>query len=43
MKPFLDSTRAVHDGCELFARVRKHGYLFIRGLLPPEALEGLRR
>lgn len=43
MKPFLDSTRAVHDGCELFARVRKHGYVFIRGLLPPETLEGLRR
>lgn len=42
MKPFLNSTRAVHDRHELLARVREHGYLFIRGLLPPEVLESLR-
>ena len=41
MKPFLDSTDAV-DGAELLRRIRRHGYLFIRGLLPVDELEQLR-
>lgn len=42
MKPFLDSTDAVHDGPELQRRMQRDGYLFIRNLLPKDVLESLR-
>src|SRR5947199_356238 len=42
MRPFLDSTDAVADGPELFRRVQRDGYLFIRGLLPRADLDALR-
>ena len=40
--PFLDSTAAAGDGPELNRRMQRDGYLFVRGLLPPEPLETLR-
>ena len=40
--PFLDSTAAAGDGTELNRRMQRDGYLFVRGLLPPEPLETLR-
>ncbi len=42
MEPFLDSTQIAGDGAELALRMRRDGYLFIRGLLPRETLEHLR-
>ena len=38
MKPFLDSTDAIDDGPELYKRVQRDGYLFIRNLLPRQSL-----
>ena len=44
MDPYLDSTDAVEDGPELAPpHGNGHGYLFVRGLLPPEPLADLRR
>ena len=43
MKPFLDSTDAVDDGPELARRMDRNGYLFVRGLLPADLLESVRR
>ena len=43
MTPFLDSTDLVQDGPELDKRMHRDGYLFVRGLLPKEPLESLRR
>ena len=40
--PFLDSTAVAADGPELSRRMQRDGYLFVRGLLPPEPLETLR-
>ena len=40
--PFLDSTAVAGDGPELSRRMQRDGYLFVRGLLPPEPLETLR-
>ena len=40
--PFLDSTAVAGDGPELNRRMQWDGYLFVRGLLPPEPLETLR-
>jgi len=42
MRPFLDSTDVIADGPELFRRIRRDGYLFIRGLLPRADLDALR-
>lgn len=42
MKPFLSSTRFIEDGAELSLRMKRDGYLFIRGLLPADVLEELR-
>ena len=43
MRPFLDSTDVVEDGAELLRRAQRDGYLYLRGLLPAEELEDLRR
>ena len=42
MQPFLDSTDALENGPELRRRMERDGYLFIRGLVPAQALEALR-
>ena len=42
VNPYLDSTAVAGDGHELRARMDRHGYLFIRGLLPGDLLEDLR-
>ena len=42
MRPFLDSTDISDQPSELNTRMQRDGYLFIRGLLPPDALESLR-
>jgi hypothetical protein len=42
MKPFLDSTDALQSPAELRARAARDGYLFFRGLLPPEPLRETR-
>ena len=41
-KPFLDSSSVVEDGAELGRRVERDGYLYLRGLIPPQVLENLR-
>ena len=43
VQPFLDSTGVVGDADESRSRMDRDGYLFIRGLLPAELLEDLRR
>lgn len=43
MKPFLDSSGVIGDGPELARRMKRDGYLFVRGLLPAEPVESLRR
>ena len=43
MQPFLDSTDVVNDELELRERAERDGYLFIRGLVPTDVLENLRR
>jgi Phytanoyl-CoA dioxygenase (PhyH) len=43
MKEFLDSTSAIDDGATLRARMARDGYLFVRGLLAPEAVHRVRR
>ncbi len=43
MKPFEDSTDIAGNAPLLRARMHEDGYLFIRGLLPGEILEALRR
>lgn len=42
MKPFLDSSDVISNGPELARRMKRDGYLFVRGLLPAESLESLR-
>lgn len=42
LNPFIDSTEVQEDGAELNRRMARHGYLFVRGLLPAELLESLR-
>ena len=42
MKPFLDSSGVINSGPELARRMRRDGYLFVRGLLPAETLESVR-
>jgi hypothetical protein len=41
--PFTDSTAVVRDGEELRRRLRREGYLFIRGLIPRDKVLALRR
>ena len=41
MNPFTDSTDIVDDGGQLHYRMEQDGYLFVRGLLPKDKLEGL--
>jgi len=43
MQCFLDSTNLIADGPALDARMRRDGYLFLRGLLPTEPLRALQR
>jgi hypothetical protein len=42
LNPFIDSTEVQEDGAELNRRMARHGYLFVRRLLPAELLESLR-
>ncbi|MCH9672480.1 MAG: hypothetical protein K0U93_13650, partial [Gammaproteobacteria bacterium] len=39
METFLDSTSLLDDGPALAARLERDGYLFIRGLLPVQAVK----
>lgn len=41
MQPFIDSTALLDDGPALAERMRRDGYLFLRGLLPVEALRAV--
>jgi hypothetical protein len=43
MEPFLDATALVGDPDALNKRLEAEGYLFIRGLLPRDAVLGVRR
>jgi hypothetical protein len=43
LKPFVDSTELAGDGPALAARMARDGYLFVRGLLPREAVLDVRR
>jgi len=43
MRPFVDSTDFRDDGAALAGRMRRDGYLFLRGLLPAEAVRGVQR
>jgi Phytanoyl-CoA dioxygenase (PhyH) len=38
MQPFVDSTDLITDGPALVERMQRDGYLFLRGLLPPDAV-----
>jgi len=42
MIPFLDSSDALPDGEELYRRMCRDGYLFVRELIPPDVLEPVR-
>jgi hypothetical protein len=42
MKSFLDATNLIYKGPELYKRIQRDSYLFIRGLLPADMLENLR-
>ena len=43
MRPFTDSTDLVQDGEALAERMRRDGYLFLRGLMPADAIRDLQR
>ncbi len=43
MQPFTDSTSLIQDGPALADRMRRDGYLFLRGLLPVEPIHALQR
>src|SRR3954454_19629512 len=43
MQPFVDSTDLIEDGTVLAERMRRDGYLFLRALLPSDALRALQR
>ena len=43
VQPFLDSTGVAGNADEVRTRMDRDGYLFVRGLLPAELLEDLRR
>jgi hypothetical protein len=42
-RPFQDSTELIQNGPALAARMRQDGYLFLRGLLPADAVRDLQR
>ncbi len=41
MQPFTDSTDLLSDGAALGARMRRDGYLFLRGVLPTDTVRAL--
>jgi hypothetical protein len=41
VQSFVDSTDLIPDGAALAARMRRDGYLFLRGLLPPDAVRAV--
>jgi hypothetical protein len=41
-EPFRESTERLNDGETLRARLAEDGYLFLRGLLPRDAILGVR-
>ena len=43
MQHFTDSTSILEDSAALAARMRRDGYLFLRGLLPPETVATVQR
>lgn len=43
MRPFTDSTAIMHDGEALRRRMAEDGYLFVRGLVPRDAIMAVRR
>jgi hypothetical protein len=43
MQTFIDSSDLMHDGAALAARMRRDGYLFLRGLLPRSDIAGVQR
>ena len=43
MQTFIDSSNLMHDGAALAARMRRDGYLFLRGLLPRSDIAGVQR
>ncbi|MGH7152983.1 MAG: phytanoyl-CoA dioxygenase family protein, partial [Acetobacteraceae bacterium] len=43
MRPFTDSTDLIDNGAALAVRMRSDGYLFLRGLLPPETVRAVQR
>jgi len=43
MQPFLDSTDVQRDTDELKQRLARDGYLYLRGFLPTDAVETVRR
>jgi len=43
MGPFVDSTDIKDDGLTLAARMKRDGYLFIRGLVPKPAIQNVQR
>jgi ectoine hydroxylase-related dioxygenase (phytanoyl-CoA dioxygenase family) len=43
MTPFLDSTDLIFDGPALAARMQRDGYLFLRGLMPRDAVANVQR
>ncbi len=43
MNPFVDSTDIAQDGPALAARMKRDGYLLIRGLLPRDAVRNVQR
>lgn len=43
MRSFFDATSLIDDGAALAARMRRDGYLFLRGLLPPDAIRSVQR
>jgi len=43
MQPFFDTTPLLGDPAALRARMRQDGYLFVRGLLPREAVANVQR
>jgi hypothetical protein len=43
VQSFVDSTDLIQDGAALATRIRRDGYLFLRGLLPPDAIRAVQR
>ena len=42
MKPFVDSSDIVLDGAALDRRMKRDGYLFIKGLMPRDVIADLK-